>query len=241
MSETLAPKTRALFANAANKKLCAELEAAGNVILLPEISAARTAAFDDETNPLDFDWLIFSDTFAADFFLEKLGGEDFDFYELDAVRVCALGEAVSDRLRFVQVHADVIPPKLDAATVFGAISDYVSSEAAFEGLRFLLVREISQTNHLAETLRASGAVVSEYAPYEFQIAAAENLTRLKTLLKGGAADEFVFTSPFDATALQFLFGENLPDLLAETQISATDEITFQTLIEHGLRPLYFKK
>jgi uroporphyrinogen-III synthase len=241
MSETLAPKTRALFASAANKKLRAELEAAGDVILLPEISAARTDAFDDETNPLDFDWLIFADVYAADFFLEKLAAEDFDFYELDAVRVCACGEAVSDRLRFVQVHADVIPPKIDAATVFSALEDYVSLETGFDGLRFLLVRELSRPNALAETLRAGGAVVNEYAPYEFQIAATENLTRLKTLLKGGAADEFVFTAPFDATALQFLFGEKLPDLLNETQISATDEITFQTLLEYGLRPLYFRK
>lgn len=241
MSETLPVKTVALFATDANQKLLNELRARVSVIELPKVSAVKTDAFDAAIDPLAFDWLIFPDTFAADFFLEKLAGQGFDLHELDSVRVCAFGEAVSDRLRFLQVHADVIPQKLDTANIFSMLADYISGEADFEGLRVLVVREISAEIEIAELLRLHKASVTEIPLYKFESERVENPARLKTLLKGGAADEFVFTSPFDATALQYLFKEPLPELLKETLISAADEVTFQTLLEHGLRPLYYRK
>lgn len=241
MSEIFAPKTVALFLTEANIKLIAELKSRGDVIELPKVSAVKSETFSGEINPLDYDWIIFPDTTAADIFLENLGERNFDFYELDAVRICAYGEAVSDRLRFVQVHADVIPSRLNTENIFSALRDYISSEADFAGLRFLIIKEENSAIELSEILRNLKSDVTEIPLYKFQAASTENLTKLKTLLKGGAADEIVFNSPFDATALRYLFGERLTDLLKEIQISATDEVTFQTLIEHGLRPLYFRK
>jgi Uroporphyrinogen-III synthase len=242
MSESLPPKTCAVFDTEANRRIINKLQNDDcEMILLPEVSAAKSNEFVEEIEPLNYDWLIFPDVYAADFFLEKLIEQGFDLYELDAVRVCAFGEAVSDRLRFAQIHADVIPPKLENETIYESLRDYISGDKEFENLRFLLVKEQSTRLEIAEKLRNLKAEVTEISLYRFQVETDKNLTKLKTLLKGGAADEMIFTSPFDASALNHLFGEPLSELLKGTRVSATDEVTFQTLIEHGLRPLYFRK
>lgn len=247
MSDELPERTLAIFAGQSNKKLIARLRAEGETIVefpfveavaAEDVEAAIESALDDLSA---FDWLIFPDLYAVEFFLQNLRAHQIDFFRLDDLRICAFGESVSDRLRFVQLHADVIPLRLDTTSVFAALRDYLSVESEFENLRILIAREATAELELSESLRRKKAAVTEISVYRMTTENVAGLTRLKALLKGGAVDEFIFTAPAEVFALKNIFRRDLKDLLNGVSVSAADETTFQTLREHNLRPLYRKK
>jgi len=243
MSNLEDKKTYGLFASAANKKLIADLQKKGeDVLIFPLIETEKVELTETATDYLknltNFDWLIFTDVFAADYFVETLRELGIDFFELDNLTVCAIGEAVADRLRFVQVHADVIPSKTNDEAVFSEISQFVGG--GFDGLRLLIVRERTSDSAVGEKLKAEHAIIEELPIYQAEFADESSTIKLKTLLKGGAVDEFIFSSPEDLVSLKFLASEaDLTGLLSETRVSAISEIVYQTLQENGFRPLYF--
>jgi uroporphyrinogen III methyltransferase/synthase len=246
MSDSIPVKTYAIFSGAANKKIISQMrDAGGEIIEFPSAVAVKNVLSSAEKNFIenvsDFEWIIFPDVYAVEFFLEALAETQIEFFELDLLRILAFGEAVADRLRFVQVHADVIPARIDAESVFKALSDYLFDEEEFKNLRVLLPKESSSNPALTEMLRRKKSEATELNIYTLKTENAAGLTRLKALLKGGAVDEFVFASAAEVSNLAALFDEKLKDLLAGTSVSATDETTFQTLREYELRPLYFKK
>jgi uroporphyrinogen-III synthase len=246
MSDSLPAKTYAIFAAPANRKIISKLrEARNEVIEFPFVEAEKTELNAAEKSLIEnvsgFEWIIFPDVYAVEFFLEALTEANQEFFELDLLRILAFGEAVADRLRFVQIHADIIPSKIETESAFKALRDYLSDESEFKNLRVLLPKEASAETALTAMLRRRESEVAELNIYRLKPENAAGLTRLKALLKGGAVDEFVFASPPDVSNLAAVAGEKLKDLLAGTSVSATDETTFQTLREYDLRPLYFKR
>jgi uroporphyrinogen-III synthase len=235
-------KTYALFDNPANLRLIADIENSGGKIrIFPPVETEKIT-LDQSTierlnNLSDFDWLIFADILAVDFFLEILEENNIDFFQLDELRVCALGEAVADRLRFASLHADVIPATVEAKTSFTELANYVG-EAGFDTLKLLFPKNISDSNYLVELLREKNATVSELPVYQTKNSNARELTKLKVLLKNGAIDEFIFTSPTDFIALKTYFeNEKITGVLSETKVSAIDGATYQTGKENGLETI----
>jgi len=243
MNDALSEKIYALFSVAVNKKLVGDLgKKSAKVFLFPPVETEKFVLDSTQTRHLktvaDFDWIIFTDVFAVDYFLQNLEENGVDCFEMDAVRVCALGEAVSDRLRFVQLHADVIPNSRVVETVVSAVLNYANN--AIKNLKFLVVKESSGNFSIAEKLIKSAATVLELPIYQAKITNKNEIVKLKTLLKSGAIDEFVFTSAEDFLALQSYFpAEAVSDVLAEIKISTVSEVVFQTAKEYGLRPHYF--
>jgi len=100
MNDEQTEKTYAIFDTAASRKIIGDLEKRrAKVILFPpieteKINFERSAEIFADLHR--FDWLIFTDVLAVEYFLESLAEIDFDLYALDDLRVCALGEAVSD-------------------------------------------------------------------------------------------------------------------------------------------------
>ena len=172
------------------------------------------------------DWIIFPDLFSVDFFLARIE----DKFQLDQIRICALGEAVSDRLRFSQVHADVITSRLTPETVLAELSAYQS----LEELNLLIPGQVNKNEALSDLLRANGATVNLLPVY--QTDKISDLIRFRTILAGGAIDEFIFSSPQDVYSFTDLIGPEKAELTA----SATDENTFQTLREFGFAPTIYK-
>ena len=236
MNESESVKTYAIFDTAANRKIVGNLEKSGaNVRLFPPIETTRIELNETEavyfTALEKFDWLIFTDVFAVDYFLEILAENTVDFYDLDDLRVCAFGEAVSDRLRFASLHADVIPAKVKTAEVFAALLNYIG-ETEISGLRFLYLSAEAAKNNLPEKLRTNSAEVIEVPLYRAIVNDSSELIKLKTLLKGGAIDEFILTAPTDLIALKNYFeSENLSEITAEIVISATDGVMLQAAKE----------
>ncbi len=238
-------KTYALFSNPTNKKIVAELEKNGaKVFLFPPLEIQRTV-LDEESiaaikNLSGFDWIIFPDVLTVDCFLEILQENEIDLFEMDSVQVCTFGEAAADRLRFVQLHADVIPNSVEGGNPFHALFDFIGQDQ-FRSLRFLLTKEISRQYEIKNKLAESGADVFELPIYQAKDSSADKITKFKTLLKGGAIDEFIFSSPTDLLALQNYFdNEMIAETLSEINISALNKEMFQTLKEFDLKANYFR-
>ena len=238
-------KTYALFDSPTNKKIISELEKKGaKVFKFPTLETEKTIldnksiAFIKNLNA--FDWLIFPDALTVDYFLGILSEIGIDLFEMDSLRVCAFGEAIADCLRFEQLHADIIPPFVDATKVFLALTDYVGKDEV-KGKKFLLPKEISLEYKIKEMLTESGARVVEFPIYQIKISEAVKVAKLKVLLKGGAIDEFIFSTPTDLIALKSYFkGEPITATLSETNVSAINKVMFQTLKEHNFYANYFR-
>src|ERR687884_1521075 len=107
-----------------------------------EIVAPESYALLDEAieNLFGYDWVVFTSVNGVEHFLRRLEAAGKDVSELDDVRVCAIGEATSERLVAAHVHVDVVPQKFQAEGVFAALEDYLGGRGEFEGLNFLLPR-----------------------------------------------------------------------------------------------------
>lgn len=236
-------KTYAFFQTPNNKKLFADLENAGaKFFLFPPLETGIISLDENSVNNIknlsQFDWIIFPDVFAVDYFLQNLEENSVDFYELDDLRVCAFGEAVSDRLRFSQIHADVIPNSIETEIVFKAIVEYIGVND-LEELKFLFPKENSLTYELTDKLESAGAKVFKMPIYKINSSENKEITKLKVLLAGGAIDEFVFSSAEDVFALFFYFSGEIENFSNEAKTSAVGEAAFQTLKEYGFKPRLF--
>ncbi len=71
--------------------------------------------------------------------------------------------------------------------------------------------------------------------YKVKIEKNLEITKLKTLLRSGAIDEFIFTAPNDFISLkQYFETGKLINIFREVNVSATDAVNFQTAREHKL-------
>lgn len=237
-------KTYALFSTSANKKLIGEFKKkAVNFFVFPPLTTEKIASDPTRIQYLreieNFDWIIFTDIFAVDYFLENLRENEIDLFELDAVKVCAFGEAVSDRLRFAQLHADVLPDLIETGSIVTVLTNYLYDKE-LRNLKFLIVKEVSRKFAIKEKLIEKGADVFELPVYKAVINNKIEAVKLKILLAGGAFDEFVFSAAQDFFSIQYyLCEEILMDVFSEIKVSARNENAFQTAKEFGLRPLYF--
>lgn len=237
-------KTYALFSTPTNKKIIAALEEKGaKVFQFPPLETEKTVL--DEKfiacikNLNAFDWVIFPDVLTVDYFLQILEENEIDLFDMDSMRVCAFGETVADRLRFVQLHSDIIPTSIEATQIFLALSDYIGRDG-LNKMKFLLLKETSLEYEIKEKLIEKGANVFEFPIYQAKISRTDEITKLKILLKSGAIDEFIFSSPVDLIALSFYFGKNrLSAILSDVTVSILDRAVSQTLNEHNLRSNLF--
>jgi uroporphyrinogen-III synthase len=238
MSDFAAPKTYALFNNPESRKIVGELEKNGaDFKLFPAIEIEKLTLDEQQIEILrnlkEFDWLIFQDVLAVDYFLENLEANEIDFYELDYLRICAGGETVADRLRFSAIHSDVIPKTTDSNQVLAEIVGYVG-EAEIGKLK-ILIPKINSADELTLKLKELAAEVCELPIYGAKDFLNFDATKLKILLKGGAIDEFIFTSAVDFVALKHLFKNvKIADVFGGIRVSAADSFILQTLREQNL-------
>ncbi|MCY7348873.1 MAG: uroporphyrinogen-III synthase [Pyrinomonadaceae bacterium] len=240
MLNSINNKTFALFDNPINKKLAAAVENSGAKLLkFPPIEAEKVVLNENSTELLKnldrFDWIIFPDVLTVEFFLECLEENQIDAFELDAIRVCALGESVSDRLRFGQLHADLLPRRIDAENVLSSLKNYAAGDE-FADLSFLLIVENSFGSAIKDELIKAGAIVSELPIYRIKLTKKAEIGKLKALLKGGAIDEFIFSAPTDFISLKYIFkAEPLARIFSEIKVSAVDGATLQIVREHHIK------
>ena len=231
----MSEKTYALFAREPNKKLIAKLrDKSPSLILFPAPEVSGIEIEEDYLQKIfEFDWIIFTDIFAAEFFLRSAEKQGMDLFELDSLRICTVGEAAADRLRFVQVHSDVIPTKSFPKEVYSALSEYVFDENELKRLKFLVVSGRDSSSEIIEMLKKNEIVVTETSVYQLTFQENENLPKLKALLAGGAVDEFVFSSPEEVLFLKNLLqSDDFTEIMSDTELTASDAVTFQSILEY---------
>src|SRR2546423_15686303 len=123
-----------------------------------EIVAPESYALLDDSieNLFGYDWIIFTSVNGVEHFLRRLEAAGKDASELDDVRVCAIGEATSERLVAAHVHVDVVPQKFQAEGVFDALENYLGGRENFENLNFLLPRAAVARDFLPRALEEAG-------------------------------------------------------------------------------------
>jgi uroporphyrinogen-III synthase len=229
----MSQKTVGVFNKPSNKQLINDLKLKNyDIFLLPEIQVSSNCdsmIFD----PKQFDWLVFTDCYSVDFFVQMLETKNLDKFELDNLRICVFGEAVADKLRLYQIHADVIPPKIDIDTIFQSICNYQTPNK----LRFFLTEERSE---LSSLLKHEQAEIFECVTYKSEIKG--EWAKLNVLIKNGAIDEVIFASPNEVNDWNLLISpQDFVLSFNEIMPIATDSQTFQYLFEHGLKPRYLQK
>lgn len=241
MGDLISGKTFAIFDNPFNQKLISTIRKFdAEILLFPPLETEKIVLDSAGTELIAdlqiFDWIIFADVLAVDFFLEILEENNIDSFELDEIRVCAPFENVSDRLRFAQLHADVIPNSDNPIVILEAIKNYASVKE-FKSLKFLIVKEKLLDKALKNTFTEFAVEVCELLVYQISNVVEGEIVKQKLLLKNGAADELVISAPEDLIALKYLFAEEPFELiLSEVNISAASNLILQTLFEHKLKP-----
>ncbi len=245
METIIETKSYGIFSNAANRKIIEFLqESNAKIFLFP---AFETEAIETKEN-LDFiknnlsqiEWLIFPDVFAVDYFLELLEKCEIDLFNLDEKRVLTFGESVADRLRFSQIHSDVIPVSLSSDDILSSLEDYLQNETIADISFFAPV--FKGFNHeIVKKLRIKGAKVYEMEIFTVKFPVDTQIAKLKALLTGGAIDEFIFSAPEDVFFLErFIHPSRLNKTLQDSNCFGTNEITMQTLREIGITSKYFQ-
>lgn len=236
--QVMSESTIALFARAGNRKLLGQLAEKGNKVIQfpsPELQILNADA-EFFYGVSSFDWIIFNDVLSVEYYLQNAESVEMDLFDLDALRICAVGEAVADRLRFNQIHADLIPPKTDFEAIYSSLSDYIADDDELVRLNFLIVCQNGTLPKIAKILEEKQASVCILPIYEMNFVESETLPKLKAMLIGGAVDAFIFTSPAEILYLKAILAtEKLNDLMADIKITATDQITRKSLAENDLQ------
>jgi uroporphyrinogen III methyltransferase/synthase len=218
----------ALEANGARVVACPTIE-----IVPPESYAPLDEAIE---NLFGYDWLIFTSVNGVEHFLRRMEALGKEVGDLDGLRVCAIGEATSERLVAAHAHVDVMPQKFQAEGVFAALESYLGGRELFENLNVLLPRAAVARDYLPRALEEAGARVDVVAAYRTVRPATTDRARVEALLVGGGVDCITFTSSSTVHNFAQLFDtHDLSSLLAGVRVACIGEITASTAAEYGLR------
>jgi len=182
-----------------------------------------------------YDWLMFTSVNGVEYFFQRLHANGHETGELDDVKVCAIGEATSDKLRDLHVHVDVIPDESKAEGVYAALETFVGGRESIAGLNILIPRALVARDYLPRTLQDAGARVDIVPAYRTSLPADLDRGRVAALLSGDA-DCIAFTSASTVKNLGKLFDTgDLSQALAGVAIACIGDITAATAVDFGLR------
>lgn len=229
-------KTIGIVDNSANKRIIKKLNEQGfEIILIPAISTEKY--FDKSANIeieklLNFDWLIFTDIYSVDYFIEVLTNKNFNLFELDNLRVCAFGEVVADRLRFSQIHSDIIPGNLSSETILEDLKNYIASDNEKIQQSILIVKEQNENIELLEQLKNSFRNAVEYSVYMSKINKLDGISKIRVLINNGAFDEVRFFSAEDLHAFLKIAGlKSLKKLSQKIKLTSDNETILKSIDE----------
>ena len=240
VSNNQALKDRTVLVSSVSSELGIELEHSGaRVITAPklEIHEPESHVALDEAieNLFGYDWIIFANIYAVDYFLRRFHQLNHDNSELDDLRVCAIDGAGRTRLEEMRVHVDLIPDDHAASRVIDALGAYVGGREAFRTANFLIPRSATSIDPLPQVLEDAGARVDVVAAYGIASTNESLLAQLRALLVGGGIDYLAFSGPSEVEMLAQLFDtHDLSRLLQDVVVACIDQPTKQTAHEFGL-------
>lgn len=202
----------------------------------PDIGEPENYEVLDEAieNLFGYDWLVFHNASAVEFFLRRFQALGHEISDLDSLRVCGLGEEAAARLEESLIHLDVIPDGLSFQATVDAIATYVGGPEALSGLNLLVPDAGNSRAYLQEALEAAGGRVDLVTAYRTCAANDPEPARLEALITGGGIDCIVFESPTELRELTEVFDTNdLGRRLAGVTVACSD-MTVQTAARFSL-------
>jgi uroporphyrinogen III methyltransferase/synthase len=215
-----------------------ELEHYGaRVIVCPTIEITEPQSYERLDEAIDhlygYDWVIFTSVNGVDHFFRRLQASGHKAEEIDALKLCAIGDATADRLHDLKVHVDLIPEEFKAEGVFRALERFIGREA-LQGLNILLPRALVARDYLPKALEQAGARVDVVPAYRTTLPASLDRGRVAAMLSGGA-DCIAFTSSSAVKNLAQLFDtQDLSGALSGVIIACIGGVTAKTASDHGL-------
>lgn len=132
----------------------------------------------------DYDWLVFSSRFGAQYFFQRLNKIGYDARVLKGMKIAAIGNSTKNRLLDFGVLADLVPKEESSK---GLIKEF--RKIGIKGKKIFLPRSNLADKGLAAALKAQGAKVASAIAY--QNVAAVDLPDLDLKF----FDEIYFSSP----------------------------------------------
>ncbi|WP_263379500.1 uroporphyrinogen-III synthase [Granulicella paludicola] len=232
-------------------------------ILIPTIELAPPTTFaplDEAIATLDtFHWLLFTSANAVEAFAERYihltavilsGGRSPQPRDLEAaaptttaetflplnLRVAAIGPATARALEPLGLNPDLIPEKAIAESLAESLLPHALQPDGTP-TRFLLIRAESARDHLPDTLRAAGAVVT-IAPAYRTITPADSIAAIQHLFSDPSSypDAITFTSSSTVTNLLALLEVSSLSLPFGIPRISIGPITSKTLTDLNLSP-----
>ncbi|QQS42052.1 MAG: hypothetical protein IPM63_03660 [Acidobacteriota bacterium] len=184
--------------------------------------------------PGRFDWVLFPDILSV----ERLGflaeSRGVDLFQFDSCVICALGEAVADQLRFIQLHADIIPSDLTERSIARSVADYAGGEPVLGKRTLLVIGSVEEALPRGLPIGSFGGIETLWL-FELRRGGLQGFAREKALFKGGAADAVFVSSAYDLVLLRVLEQAHGFDVLGSgEEILCADELTKSALRELGL-------
>lgn len=189
----------------------------------PEIQAPQVFTELDEAieNLYGYDWIIFVNSDAVRFFLERLNRTTHEVSDLDSLRVGAIGEGTMTSLEQAEVHVDVVATGTRPSVVVEQLVAYTGADS-LDRLNFLLPQSAIGRDYLKTHLEDNGARADVAVAY--QTVATNELTRLaglQSMLLTGSVDVVALGSPDDVADLARVFDTPALDRLVPTALVLT--------------------
>ena len=226
-------------------KLTPQFESAGfRAITWPRLQLTppdNFAALDEAiANLYGYDWIIFVNSDAVRFFVERVQQQSREISDLDMLRVCAIGEATGAALEDARVHVDVVATQTDPSAIVEQLATYAGGIELLNRLNFLLPQTAIGRDYLKEHIENIGARADVVVSY--QTVPNDDLTRLAglhSMLLTGSVDAVVFSDADEVFELARVFDtNNLGPLLRNTFVLAVDDATTNAVEAAGIsRPL----
>lgn len=229
-----------LVTSATPRELTSELERAGaRIVTCPtlEITPPDNYAALDEAieNLYGYDWLIFISRDSVKAFLQRIQRHEHDVSEIDVLKVCALGESTVSALEEAHLHVDVVPARLDTASVVASLTAYLDGVNELSGLNLLIPQATIGRDYLKDNLTEAGARTDVVEAYRTIADSGSNLLRIQTLLVSGGIDCVAFADACEIYDFARLFDTNdLSRLLKQVAVACLDEATSKSGARFGL-------
>lgn len=182
-----------------------------------------------------YDWLIFKNEYAAEFFLLRLLELKHRTTDLDDVHVVAIGDATAAKLVDAQVHVDLAIPRAEFDSLVTLLGSYVGGKDSISGLNLLV--PCAGINHepFEKELEQLGARVDSVTAYK-TTSDSRGLSQMNAMFAGGAIDVVIFLNSQAINDLTTICDtDNLTRLLAGAAVLGADRPTVTAAMSFGLR------
>jgi len=197
-----------------------------SVLLQPAIKIGPPNDWNDIDSAInnlgDFDGVVFCSHNGVRYFFDRMLELGADARHFANIQVAVVGIKTAESLREYAIIADVVPEKYRAES----LAEKLCSDA--EGKHFLIVRASRGRDALSETLKASGADVTQVVAYQHSDITDPN-PLIKEMASAKKLDWITVTSSASAESLVKMFG----DSFAQMKIASLSPVTSQSVRDLG--------